>query len=232
MDMEFGPDGALYVLEYGDGYFAENPDAQLARIDYAPGNRTPIVKVAATPTSGQAPLTVAFSSAGTVDPDGDRLSYAWDFNGDGRVDSRQPNGSYTFTQNGDYRPVLKVTDRTGRSASAEVILPVGTMAPQVSFVTPTEDQPFSFGDTVNFQVTVVDDAPVDCARVTVTYILGHEQHGHPLSSSSGCAGSITTFLDPGHAGASNLTGVFVATYTDTGTPPQTGRATVVLTPTP
>ena len=34
MDIEFGPDGALYVLEYGDGYFAENPDAQLARIDF------------------------------------------------------------------------------------------------------------------------------------------------------------------------------------------------------
>ena len=42
MDMEFGPDGALYVLEYGDGYFAENPDAQLARIDFVRGNRTPI----------------------------------------------------------------------------------------------------------------------------------------------------------------------------------------------
>jgi len=25
MDMEFGPDGALYVLEYGDGYFDEIP---------------------------------------------------------------------------------------------------------------------------------------------------------------------------------------------------------------
>ena len=34
MDMEFGPDGALYVLEYGDGYFRQNPDAQLSRFDY------------------------------------------------------------------------------------------------------------------------------------------------------------------------------------------------------
>jgi hypothetical protein len=231
MDLEFGPDGALYVLEYGDGYFAENPDAQLARIDYVRGNRTPIPKVAATPTSGQAPLTVSFSSAGTVDPDGDALRYEWDFNADGRVDSRQPNATYTFTQNDNYRPVLKVTDRTGRSASAEVILPVGTLAPQVSFTTPTEDQPFSFGDTVNFQVNVVDDAPVDCSRVTVTYILGHAEHGHPLSTASGCTGSITTFLDPGHAGSDDLTAVFVASYTDTGTPPQTGTATVVLTPT-
>ena len=45
IDMEFGPDGALYVLEYGDGYFAENPEAQLARIDYVRGNRTPLPKI-------------------------------------------------------------------------------------------------------------------------------------------------------------------------------------------
>ena len=42
MDMEFGPDGALYVLNYGDGYFAENPDAELSRIDFVRGNHTPV----------------------------------------------------------------------------------------------------------------------------------------------------------------------------------------------
>ena len=231
MDLEFGPDGALYVLEYGDGYFAENPDAQLARIDYVRGNRTPIVKVSANPGGGPAPLTVSFSSAGTNDPDGDALSYAWDFNADGRVDSRSPNATYTFTANGSYRPTLKVTDSTGRSASAEVKLPVGTAAPQVTFVTPTAGQPFHFGDTVNYQVTVTDDQPVDCSKVTVNYILGHNEHGHPQSQSAGCTGSIQTVVDPGHAGSANLTAVFVATYTDTGTPPQTGTAQVVLTPT-
>jgi cytochrome c len=231
MDLEFGPDGALYVLEYGDGYFAENPDAQLARIDFVRGNRTPIPKVTATPTSGQAPLTVSFSSAGTTDPDGDSLRYAWDFDGDGRVDSRQPNPTYTFTENGNYRPTLKVTDPTGRWASAEVILPVGTLAPVVTFVTPAEGQPFEFGDTVQYEVAVTDDAPVNCANVTVTYVLGHDEHGHPLSTASGCTGSITTFLDGGHAGQDNLSAVFVASYTDTGSPPQTGTAEVVLTPT-
>ncbi|MBG0562946.1 PQQ-dependent sugar dehydrogenase [Actinoplanes aureus] len=230
MDLEFGPDGALYVLEYGDGYFSENPDAQLARIDYVRGNRTPIVKAAATPTSGQAPLTVTFSSAGTVDPDGDPLRYAWDFDADGRVDSREPNPTYTFTANGNYRPTLKVTDSTGRSASAEVILPVGTLAPVVTFVTPVEDQPFEFGDTVTYEVQVTDDAPINCAAVTVSYILGHDEHGHPQSTSQGCTGSITTFVDGGHAGADNLTAVFFASYTDTGTPPQTGTDQVVLTP--
>jgi glucose/arabinose dehydrogenase len=231
MDLEFGPDGALYVLEYGDGYFAENPEAQLARIDYVRGNRTPLPKITATPTLGEAPLTVTFSSAGTTDPDGDSLRYAWDFNADGVVDSRQPNAVYTFTENGNYRPTLKVTDPTGRWASAEVLLPVGTAAPQVTIVAPAEGQPFEFGDTVNFEVTVVDDQPVDCSRVTVTFVLGHDEHGHPLSTATGCTGSIQTFLDGGHAGADNLTAVFVASYTDSGTPPQTGTDEVVLTPT-
>ena len=87
MDMEFGPDGALYVLEYGDGFFAENPEAQLARIDFVRGNRTPVPGRRPTPTAGLAPLTVQFSSAGTADPDGDALRYAWDFDADGTVDS-------------------------------------------------------------------------------------------------------------------------------------------------
>ena len=50
MDIEFGEDGALYTLEYGTGYFVTLPEAQLARIDYVRGNRTPVVKVAADPT--------------------------------------------------------------------------------------------------------------------------------------------------------------------------------------
>jgi hypothetical protein len=229
MDLEFGPDGALYVLEYGDGYFAENPEAQLARIDYAPANKTPIVKVNAEPTVGSAPFTVNFSSAGTYDPDGDALRYAWDFDADGDVDSRHPYPAYTYTQNGDYRATLKVTDATGRSASAEFLLHVGPVAPTVSFVTPTAGQPFEFGDTVTFQDNVVDDQPVNCAAVEVSYILGHDQHGHPLSTTSGCTGSITTFIDPGHAGAENLAAVFVAEYTDADG--QTASAEVVLTPT-
>jgi glucose/arabinose dehydrogenase len=235
MDMEFGPDGALYVLEYGDGFFAENPDAQLARFDFVRGNRTPIPRISATPLAGPAPLTVNFSSAGTVDPDGDALRYAWDFDADGRVDSRAPNASFTFRAAGAYLPTLRVTDSTGRSASVQLQLQVGPRPPIVSFVAPVAGQPFEFGQTVTFQVSVVDDEPVDCARVEVTYILGHDNHGHPLSTTNGCTGSIETFVDDGHAGAGNLTAVFVAEYTDApsdpNVPPQTSSAQVELEPT-
>ncbi|MEV0157405.1 PQQ-dependent sugar dehydrogenase [Micromonospora sp. NPDC050686] len=236
MDLEFGPDGALYVLEYGDGYFSENPEAQLARIDYTgwTGNHTPVPQVSAEPTNGNTPLTVTFSSAGTSDPDGDKLKYAWDFDNDGKVDSREPNPTYTYTSNGQYDATLNVTDRAGLSASASVQVVVGNTAPVVELVKPVEGQTFRFGDTVQFEVKVTDDQPVDCARVTVTYILGHDQHGHPQTTASGCSGTIQTTLPGGHDPEhDNLTGVFVASYTDPGDdglPALSGSDQVVLVP--
>jgi glucose/arabinose dehydrogenase len=34
IDMEMGPDGRIYILEYGTGWFHKNPDAGLSRIDF------------------------------------------------------------------------------------------------------------------------------------------------------------------------------------------------------
>ena len=241
MDMEFGPNGALYVLEYGDGFFAENPDAQLARIDFigAGGNRSPIPAVSATPTNGTTPLTVSFSSDGTVDPDGDRIRYAWDFDGDGDIDSSAQDPTHTYRTNGVFRATLTVTDvggrHRGRHASADVDIVVGNQAPTVALVAPVPGQPFQFGDTVEFEVSVADDQPVDCDAVTVTYVLGHDDHGHPQTTASGCAGSIETTVPSGHDPVEDeLTAVFVAEYTDPGgegLPPLSGSDEVVLEPT-
>jgi cytochrome c len=235
MDMEFGPNGALYVLEYGDGYFAENPDAQLSRIDYIGpgGNRSPEPKITATPSAGQDPLRVRFSSAGTTDAEGDDLKYAWDFEGDGSVDSTRPNPTYTYRNEGTYRATLTVTDvggkHRGRHASADVDIVVGNQTPVVTFVTPTAEDTFSFGDTVAYEVEVTDDTEVDCNQVTVTYILGHDSHGHPQSTATGCTGSLTTTVPGGHdPDTDDLSAVFVAQYSD-GT--LTGSAEVRLEPT-
>jgi cytochrome c len=235
MDMQFGPDGALYVLEYGDGFFSENPEAQLSRIDFVRnGEYSPVVHVSATPTSSTTPpLTVTFSSAGTEDPDGDPLAYNWDFDADGTVDSHEANPTFTYTQRGIYEATLRVVDTSGRSASNSVRIVIGNQAPQVQLTVASTTPPFGFGDTVHFTVTVTDDQPVDCARVTVAYILGHDQHGHPQSSTAGCEGDISVPLDPGHAGAANLAAVFVASYTDQpggGEEPQSGSAEVILRP--
>jgi cytochrome c len=236
IDVEFGPDGSLYVLEYGDGFFGKNlPGAELARVDYLStrGNRSPAVTAQADVTEGSAPLTVHFTAAAS-DPEGTRLRYAWDFDADGKIDSRQANPAHTYTEDGLYRATVTVTDQGGRSTSDYVEIIVGHR-PVVTFIRPTEGQPFAFGDTVQFEVQITDDQPVDCARVQVTYILGHDQHGHPQTTAFGCTGSITTTVPTGHDPANDdLSAVFVAEYTDEGAgnlPPLTGSDEVVLEPT-
>ena len=238
MDMEFGPENALYTLEYGTGFFAELPAAQLARIDYVRGGEyTPVVRASGTPSTATAPpLTVQFSSAGTMDRNtGDRLAYAWDFQSDGTVDSRLANPTFTYTERGIYEATLRVTDQTGRTASWQVRIVVGNQAPQVRLQVASTTPPFNFGDTVTYTVTVTDDQPLDCARVSVAYILGHESHGHPQTSTAGCTGQISIPIDEAHAGAANISAVFVASYTDNpggGETPQTGSAEVRLVPAP
>jgi cytochrome c len=232
MDIEFGPDGALYTLEYGDGFFVENEDAQVARIDFVRGNRTPTVTVSATPTNAvEPPLEVQFTSDAS-DPDGDALTYEWDFDADGEVDSTEPDPSFTYTETGVFDATLKVTDSTGRSAPASVEIVVGNQIPQVRFVQPTPDTPFQFGDTVEYEIEVIDDQPVDCSRVTVHYLLGHDQHSHDISQTTGCTGSLVADVGD-HGGATNLFAVFGAEYEDPGVDGEgslTGTAEVILRP--
>ncbi|MFB4284688.1 lectin [Nonomuraea sp. MTCD27] len=213
MDMAFGPDGALYVLDYGSG--ANNQ--ALYRIEHiGNANRNPIAKAAADKTSGPAPLTVNFSSAGSSDPEGGALTYSWSF-GDGTT-STAANPSKTYTTNGTYTATLTVRDPQGLTGTANVIVTVGNTAPTVSLTTPADGQLFSFGDTVPFQVTVSDpeDGTIDCTGVTVAYFLGHDSHRHKITSSTGCSGSIAVPVDGEHDAGANIYGVFEASYTDKG----------------
>jgi cytochrome c len=232
MDLEFGPEGALYSLEYGDGFFSENPDAQLARLDFIGpnGNHAPRVEVSATPSSGLARLTVSFSSAGTTDPDGDSLSYEWYLDDNDDVDSTAPNPTFTYRKDGVYLATLKVTDEHGRSASNQVEITVGNQPPVVDLQTvPAPGQPFTQGQTVTYTVNVTDEAATDCSKVQVNYIVGHADHGHPISTTAGCTGTIQTTIPQGHA-AGEITAVFVAQYTDPGG--LVGSDQVVLRQTP
>jgi glucose/arabinose dehydrogenase len=213
MDMAFGPDGALYVLDYGTGA----NDQALYRIEYiGGGNRSPVAVASANKTSGPSPLTVVFSSAGSSDPEGGALSYLWTF-GDGST-STAANPTKTYTTNGTYTPTLKVTDPTGLSATASLVVTVGNTAPTVNLTSPADGALFSFGDTIPFSVTASDpeDGTIDCSRVSVTYFLGHDSHSHQITSKTGCTGTITVPVDGEHDSAANVFGIFVASYTDNG----------------
>ncbi|MCX4618176.1 lectin [Streptomyces albogriseolus] len=216
MDMAFGPDGALYVLDYGTGYFNGDHNSALYRIEHVTGGRAPVAQATADITSGVAPLEVAFSSAGTTDPDGDTLSYAWTF-GDGAT-STAADPSHTYTANGQYTATVKVTDPSGRSATASVRITVGNTAPTVRIDTPADGSIYDFGAAIPFRVTVTDpeDGAVDCSRVKVTFVIGHDSHGHPQTSATGCTGTLRTLADGEHDPNANIFGVVDAEYTDRG----------------
>ncbi|MFI8194340.1 PQQ-dependent sugar dehydrogenase [Streptomyces sp. NPDC085946] len=216
MDMAFGPDGALYVLDYGLAWFGGDENSALYRIENATDGHSPVARAAASRTSGQAPLRVRFSSAGTTDQDGDALTYRWDF-GDGAT-STSADPTHTYRRNGTYTATLTAKDPSGRTGSASVQIVVGNTAPKVVLETPKDGQLFSFGDAVPFTVKVTDpeDTTIDCAKVKVTFVLGHDTHGHPLTSANGCTGTLRTSADGGHDEDANIFGVIDAEYTDGG----------------
>jgi PKD repeat protein len=86
------------------------------------GNQWPVAVASGDSEGGDVPLTVAFSAAGSGDPDGTLTSYAWDF-GDGAASS-QPDVLHTFTTPGDYVVTLTVTDDRGVSSVNTVPLRV------------------------------------------------------------------------------------------------------------
>ncbi len=132
IDLELGPAGQLYVLEYGTYWFSKNKDAGLYRIDYNRGNREPIVHVNANQTIGPVPLTVTFSSSGTYDPDSpSKLAYSWYFDSN-EVQSTDPNPSFTFNKVGEYSVRLVVADQNGKTSQQKVNIKVGNALPKIT----------------------------------------------------------------------------------------------------
>ncbi|WP_248960639.1 ThuA domain-containing protein [Sphaerisporangium perillae] len=236
MDMKFGPDGALYLIEWGSGFGGNNTDSGIYRIDYTKGNRAPIAQAKADKTSGPVPLAVKFTSAGSADPDGTPLTYAWDFDGNGSVDSTEANPAYTYTTAGNFAAVLTVKDQGGKTATANVPIVAGNTVPTVTINLPPNGSLFDFGAQVKFTVTVTDpeDGTIDCANVKIQAILGHDTHGHPLDQYTGCSGTVQTTLSSGHSDGDNIFYVLEASYTDHGgagsSGPLTGRAQTLLQP--
>ncbi|MFD4256242.1 ThuA domain-containing protein [Streptomyces sp. NPDC058534] len=232
MDMKFGPDGALYLVEWGGGYGRDNPDSGVYRIDYTQGNRRPVAKATATPSSGQAPLNVTFSSAGSADPEGGDISYAWDF-GDGQT-STEANPSHSFATNGVRNVQLTVSDASGKTGTANVSVTVGNTEPKVTMKTPAHGGFFDFGDKIPFDLDITDpeDGTADCAKAVVQPALGHDAHAHPIDPIKACSGEFTTLFDEGHADADIFYSID-AGYTDKGAngqPPLTGRDITVIQP--
>ena len=236
IDSKFGPEGSMYVLDWGGGFGRDNPNSGLYRVDYVSGSRSPTAKATATPDSGQAPLEVTFDGGPSTDPENEALTYAWDFTGDGTTDSTDATPSFTYGENGVYNARLTVTDPHGKTGTTTVPITVGNTRPAVDFQLPPTGSFFDFGDEISWQLDVSDaeDTEIADEDIVVQPALGHDDHPHPADPSHGRTGSVVTALGGGHSEDMNVFYVIDARYTDSGgdgdIPALTGSDTTLLFP--
>jgi len=79
-------------------------------------NQVPVASFTAVPSSGTAPLVVAFDATPSTDPDGSIATYAWDF-GDSTAGTGRTT-AHTYSAVGTYTARLTVTDNAGATASS------------------------------------------------------------------------------------------------------------------
>jgi glucose/arabinose dehydrogenase/PKD repeat protein len=208
-----GPDGSLYYVDIGfNDQHVPNP-AAIRRIRYIVGNQPPTAIASGNPTSGQAPLTVSFSSAGSSDPEGTALTYSWVF-GDGGT-STQANPSHTYQAPGSYVARLTVSDGVNSTVSNSVPITVGS-PPTATILTPTNGISFRAGDAIGYSGSASDpeDGTLPASAFTWTILFHHDSHVHPGGVVTGTKTGTLQIPASGHDFEGSTSYEIVLTVTD------------------
>jgi cytochrome c len=205
IDMEVGPDGKIYILEYGNGWFTKNPDSGLFRIDFNDGNRTPVVNsIAVDKSSGALPFTATFT-VDASDPENDPLTYVWNLGNDVVKTTTEPRLEHTFEQKGDHDVQVEVQDPAKLSAKSTIVsVYAGNIAPEVA-IKILGNQSFYFpGKPVKYEISVNDPDDSEAGNdlstlfVSADYISGLDQaeasKGHLIMTDAMTGKSLITSL--------------------------------------
>ena len=172
IDMVFGGDGSLYLLEYGESWNTKNLDAQLSKISYVSGNRAPIAKIEVDNPVGGIPLTVNLSAESSIELEGEKMDYYWDFGNGKTADGIRV--SHIFEKAGNYTVTLKATDSEGLSSNATYTVSAGNEAPQISFSFESDNTFYTRKSSLGYSVIVTDEEDgeigngIDASEVAIT----------------------------------------------------------------
>jgi glucose/arabinose dehydrogenase len=167
-----GPDTNLYYIALGF------PNSEIRRLRYAgAGNNPPVADATANVTTGNAPLTVRFSSANSFDADAQPLTYQWDF-GDGTT-SNQASPTKVYMVGGRYTVRLTVSDPPGATSSDTLEINVNNTRPTVTINAPGNGARYNVGTVLGFSGTATDAEEGNLSnRIEWKAILHHNEHVH------------------------------------------------------
>ncbi|MGB5429334.1 ThuA domain-containing protein [Eudoraea sp.] len=206
IDMEVGPDGRVYLLEYGSGWFSRNDDSGLSYIEYNSGNRPPLIDhMIVNKTSGSLPLSIT-AEVKAIDREKDEVQYIWDFGDGTTMETPEPSIKYTYDKVGEYRVSVEVKDDENAVATSEVITVVaGNSRPVVSIDLSGGNSSFFIpGVPVNYKVSVDDpdgNGKIDEENifVSVDYMEGMDEvnlsMGHKEVSAAVTGKALTLSMD-------------------------------------
>ncbi|MEO0899281.1 MAG: PQQ-dependent sugar dehydrogenase [Bacteroidota bacterium] len=169
IEMEFGPKGSLYILDYGKDYFLNNPKAKLVKISYTPNNVPPKVKAYANVTEPKLPATVYFNALESKDFDemDSVLQYEWFINGQEQPDGIGGELCYTFDQPGVYHPKLLVIDHECDTVEETFELIIGNQAADIQLLQPANKTFYQPGKDMKYTFAISDEGGFDPARLEV-----------------------------------------------------------------
>lgn len=178
-----GPDSNLYAV-YLD--LKTRTGAVRRFRPMAGGNTPPTIKANAGPLIGATPLVVSFSSAGSADPDGQQISFSWDF-GDGES-STEADPVHVYTKIGTYKATLTVREMSTPFATSTKTFTIRTGAnPPVAFIdSPDRSYRYEIGKRVSFSGRAEPSTGVD---MTWVILQKHNLHEHLVAEVSGSSGS-------------------------------------------
>lgn len=85
-------------------------------------NVLPTVVIEYTPKVLETPVELTFDASGSKDPDGNIISFEWDFDANGEIDARGPTAKWSFSEPLLQEVLLKVTDNNGQVAEKKLSL--------------------------------------------------------------------------------------------------------------
>jgi len=153
----------------------------IRRIRYTNADGPPEIVATATPYFGPSPLTVTLDASATTDPEGQPLSFAWDF-GDGTTGTNAVE-THVYPNGVDYTAKLVVTDAAGQTDTWTRKISVDNTPPTAPVVTsPPTPAYFTDGQAINFACTATDaedNAAGFPVAVEWKLDLVHDHHVHP-----------------------------------------------------